>query len=142
VTKEEREQAQTKAMQDRIQQTEPFKAAFTSFDKFKKGDFEYDVPSEYKSKLDDMFKAYFIDAGQEPTKENLQAAIELRDSLFLYQNLDKILEVAVKKGQTEIQKKLDEALNNTTPPNTATATDESGQQATLPGLSKFLTDNG
>jgi len=141
VTREEREQQATQAMQRRIQETEPLKADFLAFDKFKIGDLEYDPPSDFKSKLPDMFQAMFIDAGMEPTKENLQTAIELRDSTFLYQNFDKIKEVIVKQAQVEIQKKLDEALNNTTPPNTATATDDSGQEATLPGLSKFLEDN-
>ena len=141
VTKEERDAEATRAMQARVQAVEPLKADFLAFDKFKVGDLEYDPSSEFKSKLPDMFQAMFIDAGMEPTKENLQTAIELRDSTFLYQNFDKIKEVIVKQAQVEIQKKLDEALHNTQPPNTATATDDSGQEATLPGLSKFLSDN-
>jgi len=140
-TKEERELVAQKTMQARIQAVEPLKAEFTAFDKFKIGDFEYDTPSDFKSKLPDMFQAMFIDAELEPTKENLQTAVELRDATFLYQNFEKIKEVIAKQAETEIQKKLDEALNNTQPPNTTTATDDSGQEATLPGLSKFLEDN-
>ena len=141
VTKEEREQAATQTMQQRIQTAEPLKAEFTAFDKFKDGDFEYDVSSDYKSSLGKTFDAMFIQNGMEPTKENLQTAVELRDAMFLRQNFQKIKEVITKQAQTEIQKKLDIALNNTTPPNTTTATDEGGQEQTLPGLSKFLTDN-
>jgi len=141
VTREEREQEANRTMQARVQAVEPLKAEFTAFDKFKIGDLEYDPPSDFKSKLPDMFQAMFIDAGMEPTKENLQTAIELRDSTFLYQNFEKIKEVIVKQAQTEIQKKLDEALSNTKLPNTAVASDEGVPAKELPGLSQFLLDN-
>jgi hypothetical protein len=143
VTKEERESALAKTQQERVQQTEPLKAKFLQFDKFKDGDFEYETPADYKSKLPDMFQAMFIDAGMEPTDDNLKVAQELRDGQFLLQNFSKIREVIAKQAQTEIQKKLDEALSNTTPPNTATATDQSPQDdlTTKQGLSKFLLDN-
>jgi hypothetical protein len=141
VTKEQRDADAQVALQKRIQETNPLKADFLAFDKFKRGTIDYDVPADYKEKLPDMFQAMFIDAGMEPTKENLQTAIELRDATFLYQNLDKIIEVAVKANQVEIQKKLDEALHNTQPPNTATATDEStDNKDTRKGLGAFLTD--
>jgi hypothetical protein len=141
VTKEQRDADAAQALQKRIQETNPLKADFLAFDKFKRGTIDYDVPADYKEKLPDMFQAMFIDAGMEPTKENFQTAIELRDATFLYQNFDKILEVAVKAGQVEVQKKLDEALHNTQPPNTATATDESTNKAdTRKGLAAFLTD--
>ena len=141
VTQEERAKLESENLQKRIQSTSSLKAEFTSFDKFKDGDFEFDVPNDYKSKLGDTFDAMFIKGGMEATEENKRTAIELRDAMFLKENFQKILEVAVKKGQTEIQKKLDEALHNTKPPNTATATDEGDQTGTRPGLSKFLEDN-
>jgi hypothetical protein len=141
VTKEERDQAATQATQQRIQTAEPLKAEFTAFDKFKDGDFEYDVPSDYKSSLGKTFDAMFIQGGMEPTPENRQTAIELRNAMFLLNNFSKIREVITKQAQTAVQKKVDVALNNDTPPNTKTATDEGGQEQTLPGLSKFLTDN-
>jgi hypothetical protein len=141
VTKEERLAQESQNLQKRIESTTPLKAEFMAFDKFKDGDFEFDVPNDYKSNLGNTFDAMFIQNGMEATKENLQTAIELRDAMFLKQNFQKIMEVAVKKGQTEIQKKLDEALHNTQPPNTATATDEGDQTGTRPGLSKFLEDN-
>jgi hypothetical protein len=140
VTKEQRDADAATALQKRVQETEPLKAEFTSFDKFKKGDIDYDVPADFKTKLPDMFQAMFIDAGLEPTPENKATAMELRDMTFLYQNIDKIIEVKVKEGQTEIQKKLDEALNNTKPPNTATATDEGSPQDNRRGLGAFLED--
>jgi hypothetical protein len=139
-TKEQREAEATQAMQKRVQAVEPLKAEFTAFDKFKLGDLEYDTPSDFKSKLPDMFQAMFIDAGLDPTPENQKTALELRDMTFLYQNFDKIKEVIAKQAQVEIQKKLDEALNNTKPPNTATASDEGSPQDTRRGLGAFLED--
>jgi hypothetical protein len=144
VTKEERERVANEAMQARVQAIEPFKADYLAFDKFKRGNIDFDVPSDFKSKLPDMFKASMIDSGLEPTDENKQALMELRDMTFLYQNFDKIVEVAVKAGQTEIQKKLDEALHNTKPPNTATATDETetpDKRLPGPSLGEFFRDN-
>ena len=139
-TKEQRDADAAQALQKRIQATDPLKTEFTTFDKFKKGSIDYDVPADFKTKLPDMFQAMFIDAGLEPTPENKATAMELRDMTFLYQNIDKIIEVKVKEGQTEIQKKLDEALNNTKPPNTATATDNGSPQDNRRGLGAFLED--
>ena len=141
VTKEQRDADAATALQKRIQATDPLKTEFTTFDKFKKGAIDYDVPADFKTKLPDMFQAMFIDAGLEPTPENKATAMELRDMTFLYQNIDKIIEVKVKEGQTEIQRKLDEALNNTKPPNTKTATDEGSPQDNRRGLAAFLEDN-
>jgi hypothetical protein len=141
-TKEQRDADEVIALQKRIQATDPLKAEFTTFDKFKseKGKIDYDVPADFKAKLPDMFQAMFVDAGLDPTPENKATAMELRDMTFLYQNIDKIIEVKVKEGQTEIQRKLDEALNNTTPPNTKTATDEGSPQDNRRGLGAFLED--
>jgi hypothetical protein len=141
VTKEEREAQEHQAMQKRVELSTPLKAEFLQFDKLKVGDIDYDVPADYKSKLEDTFNAMFIQNGMEPTKENLQTAKELRDMTCLYQNIDKIIEIAVKKGQVEVQKKLDEALHNNQPPNTATASDDGDQGQILPGLAQFLEKN-
>ena len=143
VTKEEREQAEQTALQQRIQNVAPLKDKFVKFDKFSKDGFEYETPADYKGKLDGMFQAMFIDAGLEPTPENLETAIEMRDALFVLQNFGKIKEVIAKTAQTDLQRKLDEALNNTKPPNTATATDEeSNREEKYPGrsLSAFFTE--
>ena len=122
-------------LQKRIQATEPLKADFTQFDKFKSEDFEFDVNADYKAKLPDMFKAMFIEAGMEPTKENLDIAKEMRDGQFLLQNFQKIKEVIAKQAQVELQKKLDESLSNNKPPNTQTATDDNANREELPGPS-------
>jgi hypothetical protein len=135
VTTEERQRVAAEALQRKLQATEPLKAEFTNFDKFKSGDFEFDVNADYKSKLGDMFQAMFIDAGMEATKENLETAKEMRDALFVLNNFGKIQEVIAKQAQVELQKKLDEALNNTKQPNTATASDDNANRNDLPGPS-------
>jgi hypothetical protein len=82
VTKEQRDADAARAMQARVQAVEPLKADFLTFDKFKIEGVEYDVPSEYKAKLPDMFQAMFIDAGMEPTPENRETAKTVRDQTF------------------------------------------------------------
>jgi hypothetical protein len=146
VTKEQRDLEASANLKKRVETTAPFKADFITFDKFKRGNIDFDVPApvETKNRLSAMFDAMFIESGMEPTPENLQTAKDMRDGQFLLDNFEKIIEIEVKKGQTEIQKKLDEALHNTQPPNTKTATDEGNVKSDLPGpgLSKFLEDNG
>ena len=141
VSKEERERQERESFESRVKTSTPLKADFTSFDKFKKGDFEYDVPSDFKSKLGDTFDAMFVKDGLEPTPENLQMAKELRDAQFIFQHFDKIREVEYKRGQTDLQKKIDEKLNNNQPPNTATASDEEKQTENKKGLAAFLAEN-
>jgi hypothetical protein len=143
VSKEDRVRIESEAHAKRVQDSTPLKADFTSFDKFKnkKGDFEFDVPSDFKSKLGDTFDAMFIKDGLEPTQENLQMAKELRDAQFLYQHFDTIREIEYKRGQTDLQKKIDEKLSNNQPPNTATASDEGRQTENKKGLAAFLAEN-
>ena len=135
VTREEREKVEQENLQERIRVTEPLKADFTQFDKFKSEDFEFDVNADYKSKLGTMFQAMFIEAGMEPTKENLDIAKEMRDGQFLLQNFPKIREVIAKQAQVELQKKIDEELSNNKQPNTTTASDDNANREELPGPS-------
>ena len=126
-TKEQRQQAEAQMKAERETQLAPMREVFTSFDKFSHPQipgFEADVTGEYKSKLGDIFKGYFGDSGVPPTKENLEAAVEFRNALFVYEHLPKLREIWLKEGKTEVQKKTDVEMNNTEPPNTATATDE------------------
>jgi Fe-S-cluster formation regulator IscX/YfhJ len=139
VSKEERDRAIAEAAAQRNQAIEPLKAKFTQFDKFKDeripdlGDF--DVPSDYKSKLGNMFQAMLVDAGLEPSQENFEVMTEFRDAMLVKESLPKIWEIAVKHGATKAQKELDEKLHNTQLPNTATATDFKEQKDELPGPS-------
>lgn len=145
-SKEELEKAQQATLQKRITDTAPIKEEFVKFDKFKDPrieDFDYDVPNDYKSKLGDMFEAMVINAGMEMTPENKEALMELRDSLLLKQELPKIWDIAFKKGQVSVQKKIDEELSNNKLPNTTTKTDIEGTKDDLPGpsLSSFFENN-
>jgi hypothetical protein len=139
VSKEEKLKAEQDALAQKEQVIAPLKETFSKFDKFSYEGFEFDVPSEYQSKLPDMFQSMFINAGMEPNEENLQSAVELRDALFLHQYFPKIKEVIAKEAETKLQAKVDAELHNTQPPNTATLTDQ-GNVNTLPGAGQFVSD--
>jgi hypothetical protein len=140
LTREQREQAEAQMKAEREKQLAPMREAFTSFDKFSHPQipgFEADVNGEYKSKLNDIFKGYFGDSGVPPTKENLEAAVEFRNAFFVYEQLPKLREIWLKEGRAESQKKYDEESHNTTPPNTATATDNNDVK-NYKGLADFF----
>jgi len=141
LTKEERAKEEADAKVKREQAFAPLKDKFGKYDKFSKEGFEFDVPDEYKSKLPDMFKSMFIDAGLEPTDENMETAVELRDAMFLLEYFPKIKEVIAKEAGTKLEAKIDAELHNTQPPNTATASDQNPPEQ-LPGksLTDFLKD--
>lgn len=142
MTREQRQQAEAQAKAEREKLLTPMKETFTKFDKFShKGipGFEADVTGEYKSKLQDIFQGYFGDSGLQPTPENLEAALEFRDALFVYEHLPKLREIWLKEGKTESQKKIDEELHNDTPPNTATRTDQQDVKTTR-GIVDFVRD--
>lgn len=142
LTKEQREQAKAEAQTKRNEAMTPLKDTFLKFDKFSPKEiegFEFDVPEEYKKNLPDIFQSMFLDAGLEPTQENFQTAIELREALLVHQYLPKLREIWLKEGQTLAAKGIDHELHNDTPPNVKTATDDKNVK-TLPGLSKFVSD--
>jgi hypothetical protein len=140
MTREQRLQAESEAITKKEQVIAPLKESFSKFDKFSYEGFDFDVPSEYQSKLPDMFDAMFIKAGTEPTPENLQSMVELRDALFLHQYFPKIKEVIAKEAETKLQAKIDAELHNTQPPNTATLTDQENVK-NYKGLGDFLEDS-
>jgi hypothetical protein len=137
ISKEEREKFQAETLAKRQQSLSPVKEQFTKFEKFQHEEFEYDVPAEYKEKSAEMFDGMFIDAGLEMNEENLKTAIQLRNSNFLLENFGKIKEVIIKQAETALRAKIDEELHNTTPPNTATATDQNTGQE-LPGIGNLI----
>ena len=138
VSKEERERLAEEALAKKEQSLTPVKDQFVKFDKFQiEGLIDYDVPAEYKEKSAELFDGMFLDAGLEMNEANLKTAIQLRDSNFLYENFGKIKEVIVKEAQAALKKELDKELNNETPPNTATATDQETKEE-LPGIGKLI----
>jgi hypothetical protein len=114
--------------ENKIKEIAPYQNKFKSFDKFtrKIGDeqFEFDVPSDYKESLDDMFKGFFVEGNLPVNETNLETVVELRDAFFLLRNFDKIHEVIKKSAVSETVEKTDELLHNRQPQNTATRSDD------------------
>ncbi len=135
-TKEESDARMATELSKKIEMTTPQKNEYLKFDKFKvKDDLEYTVPDEFKSKLGDMFDAFIINAGNEPTQENIDTLNDLREALFFSSHKDKIYEMMYKDAESKIKAELDKKLGNTTPPNTATASDGAGtEQPTNDGM--------
>jgi len=137
VSKEERARLEEESLAKKEQSLTPVKDQFMKFDKFQLEGFEYDVPAEYKEKSAELFDGMFLDAGLEMNEANLKTALQLRDSNFLWENFGKIKEVITKEAETALRAKIDAELHNTTPPNTATATDQ-GTREELPGIGKLI----
>ncbi len=137
VTKEEREATQAKYLEEKVKATTPIKEIFKKFDTYKNGDFEFVVPDEFKSKLEDVFNGMFIDSGLEVNEENIAMAELIKKALFVEEYLPKMLEVKEKLVLAKAKEEQDKLLHNDTPPNTATATDQ-GTQPEESGLSSFF----
>jgi hypothetical protein len=137
VTKEEREATQAKYLEDKVKATTPIKEIFKKFDTYKNGEFEFVVPDEFKSKLEDVFNGMFIDSGLEVNEENIVTAELIKKALFVEEYLPKMLEVKEKLVLAKLKEEQDKLLHNDTPPNTATATDQ-GTQPEKSGVSSFF----
>ena len=143
VTKEEREAQATQLLEDKKKQAEPFKEIFKKFDLYKNGEFEFVPPDEFKSKLADVFTGMFIDNNLDLNEENLATAELIKKALFVEEYLPKMLEVHEKQIKAKMKEEQDKLLNNDTPPNTATATDqETTEDPNKPGLSSFFSGTG
>lgn len=140
VSKEDKERLQADELAKKQGLLSPLKQEFSKFDKIKFGDIEYTVPAEYKEGLGDMFDAYFINAGNEVTEENLTDLAELRDAIFIKRNMDGIIQAVIKDAQTKLRAELDKELGNTDLPNTATASDQAGTRDEKPGWERFIDD--
>lgn len=142
VSREERERLANEALAQKTQAIAPIRAEFSKFDKIKVGDVEYTVPDDYKSKLGDMFDAYFLKAGNDVTDENLTTVLELRDSMFLWENRNEIAQAITKEAERKVRAEMEDKLGNTQLPNTATASDASVTKAKgeMGGVNKFLED--
>lgn len=144
LTKEQKQALEAEAIAKKEQAIAPLKETFSKFDKFSHKEipgFEFDVPDEFRNKCPDIFQSMFIDAGLEPNEDGMGIANDLRDALFVHKYLPKLREIWTKEGETEATKRYDEVSHNTQPPNTATLTDQENVN-TLPGMSKYLQDQG
>jgi len=125
----------------RIEATAPYKAEYSKFDKFNMGEgLDYTVDKEFQEKLGDMFDAFVVKAGNDPTPENLNTLNDLRDAFFFNSHKKEIFEAMYKDAETKIKAKLDEKLGNTQVPNTATASDEAPTTDNRPGATQFSQD--
>ena len=99
---------------------------------------DYTVPKEFQEKLGDMFDA-FINAGNEPTAENISIIKDLRETTFFNSYKKEIYEAMYKDAETKVKAKLDEKLGNTQLPNTATASDGGiDENSNRPGATQFV----
>jgi hypothetical protein len=138
-TKEEAQARVNATLAKRTEQAASHRADYLKFDEFKvKDDLKYTVPEEFKAKLGDMFDAFVLKAGNDPTPENLETLNDLREAFFYNTYKDKIYEVIYKDAESRVKAELDKKLGNTTLPNTATASDGAGTAANEKDGSEFL----
>jgi vacuolar-type H+-ATPase subunit I/STV1 len=138
-TKEEREQALATARQEVEKAIAPVREKYNKFDKYTNGDFDFDVPTEFKDKVDNIFKGMFLDSGMEVNEKNLASAELFKRAMFVEEYFPKIREVLVAQGYTKHKEEVEKLLNNDQPPNTTTAADQVATPE-LQGLSKFFQD--
>jgi len=141
VTKEEREAAAQQALEDKKKAAQPFKEVFTKFDTYENEDFSFTVPDEYKNGLGQTFDDVFIEAGVEINKDNIGLLEAFKRGLFLDEYFPQIKAVIEKQAKASVQEKTDEELDNTEPPNTATAAEQPTTEEKLPGIGDFFQTN-
>lgn len=123
VSPEQREAEKVRFAEERKAKLTPLKETFSKFDKFTEQIdegkvFDFNVPDEYKEQLPKMFDKFFVEAGVEPTKENLEDFESLKKGLLLlthFKQIHKTIEgdvVAREKAARDI------LLGNTNPSNT------------------------
>lgn len=146
-TPEAREAIRVQQVEQKKQQLTPLKETFSKFDKFteeiEEGKvFEFNVPDEYKSQLGDIFDAYFVDSGLEPTKENLETIENLKKAMLISGNFKQIYKTIEGDVETRMKAERDKLLNNTTPLNTKSAaeleTDENAKLSNTQGFGKLF----
>lgn len=142
-TQEDIQRRNAEILSKRTEQAKPFREEYSKFEKFKVGEgLDYTVPKEFQEKLGDMFDAFVLKAGNEPTKENLQTLEDLKEAMFFNSYKKEIYDVMRKDAETKIKAEYEAKLGNTQLPNTATASDglPSGQSGRS-GHADFKRDN-
>ena len=141
MTPEQREAKIAEQKETTKKAIEPYAEKFAQYDKFARtvGDkqFEFVVPDEYKEGLKPMFEAFFL-SGNEVNENNLKSIQEVRDGQMLLQNFDSVYRAIESDVEARLRRETDETLGNTTPPNTATASDEGGSPESPNGMGAFL----
>ena len=143
VTPEQREQQRLDYLAKKEQDLDPIKDKFINFDKFTHPEvegFEWQPTSDYKAKAEEMFKGMFVDADMPMNKDNMAAALRLRDATLLYENFPKIREAIIKEAQVALRAEIDAESHSDAPPNTQTATDQDSNNASVSGIAKLVDD--
>ncbi len=142
---ETQEELQTRIDADIAKRAEaalPYKVAYSKFEKFNMGDgLDYDVEKEFQEKLPEMFDVFVLNAGNDPTPENLQTLNDLRDAFYFSSHKKEISEAMYKDAERKVKAALDEKLGNVEPMSTATASDGAGDATSnRPGFTQFKQD--
>jgi hypothetical protein len=138
-TKEERDQALATARAEVEKAVAPTREVFNKFDKYTNGDFDFDVPAEFKAKVDNIFKSMFLDSAMEVNEKNLKTAEMFKRALFVEEYFPKMKEVLIAQGYTKHKEEVEKLLHNDDLPNTTTASDQVATPE-LQGVSKFFQD--
>jgi len=101
---------------------------------------EMEVPKAFRDTLPEYVNGVIEQTGLEPKPENLKEIIDYRNRMFVYEYLPKILEVYGNNIRSELEKAKHELLNNTTPPNTATAPPPLGSEKNA-GARAFISES-
>jgi hypothetical protein len=146
-TPEQREAERVRLQEEKKIKITPLKETFSKFDKFTETIedgkvFDFNVPDEYKQKLPDMFEAYFVQAGLEPNKENLDAMEDLKQALLLKNHFKQIYKTIEGDVETRMKAERDRLLNNVNPTNTQSANEvgesDKDKFSNEQGLGKFF----
>ncbi len=141
MTAEEKALEADRLKAEKLKQVQPIKDSFTKFDKFtEKIDedviFDFNVPDEFKQTATEMVDAFFINAGVEVNEENVKIVNDLATAMLLKNHFKQIYKTIEGNVETKMKAERDKLLNNTTPGNTRTATEEENENQ------KFSKDYG
>ena len=129
------------ALLKRTEDAKPARESFMKTDKYNlREGLDYTLPEEFKEELGNIFDVYILKAGNEPNEKNMEDLKGIAESLFYRRYKEQIYDAMYKDAESKIKKALDQELGNTTPPNTATASDGATQATQKPGASQFLQD--
>jgi hypothetical protein len=114
-------------LQATLEAAKPAIDQFSKFDHFTEEieegkTFDFIVPDEYKQSLPDMIKAA-IEAGIEPTAENMAVLHEQKEALMLRRNFKQIYKIIEADVETKLKAEEDKRNGNIPPPNTTKATE-------------------
>jgi len=126
-TAEEIALSRTNALQAKLESAKPLIEQYSKFDHFTEEiedgkTFDFIVPDEYKQSLPEMIKAA-IEAGIEPTAENMAVLHEQKEALLLRRNFKQIYKSIEADVETRLKAEEDKRNGNIPPANTTKATE-------------------